>query len=174
MKLIKSLTAMSFILALVVLINCKSDGGGDKEPDLPGQAKAEQLALGTWGTSAGGVTVNNTPRDEWDSFALSFTVNTETYEGGSYSASGIPSDDGATSVWQSSGTWAFAKNGESLNLSTLYRDGDESTPVSLNVDVNEDTGEGVLSLSFNVPAETGTSSRVAGFDGSWVFTFELQ
>ncbi len=175
MNYLKGLSAFALLLALCIFMGCQNNSGGDdKEPDFPGQAKAEELSVGTWGTTPGGVSVSGTPRDEWDGFSVSFTVNSENFEGGSYQATGIPSDDGADLVWRSSGTWAFEKNGETLNLNTIYRDGDTSTPVSLNVDVDETSGEGVLSLSFSVPEQTSFAERVAGFNGNWVFTFDLQ
>ncbi len=171
MNYLKRTLALLSIAAVCIVISCKQSGNDDEEPDFPGQSKAEELSAGTWAPVAGGVTVNNTPRDEWDGFTLNFTVDTDTYAGGSFTTSGRPSDDGASDVWGASGDWEFAPNGDGLDLSTIYRNGDESQPISLSVDIDETSGDGALSLTFSVPDDA--SNRTAGFSGTWTFTFEL-
>ena len=176
MKYLKGLLTACVILSLMIFMSC---GNGKKTtPDPEGKLTGEQLSAGTWTPQAGGVTVGGTPRSEWDNFTLSFTVNTTSFEGGSYSTTGVPTDDGASDVWRTSGSWEFLKDSEGnvvVPTNTIIRDGDDSVPVTVNVDVVLDdegnaTGDGQLTLSFTIPAPEG---RVAGFDGPWVFTFDL-
>jgi len=93
-----------------------------------------------------------TPRDEWTGFTLKFDLDTD-LAGGSYTASGIPSDEGANLAWSTSGT--FTANND---LTALTRnDGIVMTLV---------ISETALNVSFTVPESSG---RVDGFTGAWVF-----
>ena len=93
-----------------------------------------------------------TPRDEWTGFTLKFGIDTD-FAGGSYTASGIPSDEGANWSWSTSGT--FTANND---LTALTRnDGIVMTLV---------ISETALNVSFTVPESGG---RVDGFTGAWVF-----
>ena len=91
-------------------------------------------------------------RDEWTGFTLKFGLDTD-IAGGSYTASGIPSDEGANLAWSTSGT--FTANND---LTVLTRnDGIVMTVV---------VSETALNVSFTVPESSG---RVDGFTGAWVF-----
>ncbi len=161
MKYIKSLLTVAVIFSLIIFISC--GGNGKKPPAEPqGKAKSEELASGDWSPTS--VTLDGTGRTEWDNFSLSFGTNSD-FTGGSYQATGVPTDDGASDVFRTSGTWAFVENSDgTLNLDRIIKDGDTNNLVSVTVGANQ------LTLSFTVPAASG---RTEGFDGLWIFTFSL-
>ena len=108
--------------------------------------------LGSFGNLSS-ATNGGTPRDEWTGFTLSFSIDSD-LTGGSYTASGIPSDEGADLVWSTSGT--FTANSD---LSVLTRnDGVVMTMVA---------SATALNISFNINDSGG---RIAGFTGDWVFS----
>lgn len=166
MKFFKNTFVILAFASLVVLVNCKKKGGGGEDPEPEGKATAELLSAGTWAPTTGGVTNNNTPRDEWDGFTLTLTANAE-FTGGSYSVSGMPSEADASLVWNASGgTWAFVQNSDgSLNLAQVIKDGDADNVLAVQVSAT------TLRLAFTVPDPT---ARLEGFDGDWVFNFGQQ
>lgn len=164
MKYLKNVFTLMLVASLVIFMNC---GTVEPKPDPIGKVVAEKLAQGAWGTTVGGVTLDNTPREEWDNFSVTFTTNDD-YTGGNYSTSGVPTEDGASRVWGAGGTWAFEDNNGIPNLTKIIRD--DNVELSVNVDVNDTGDAGSLTLSFPIPEE---GARVAGFDGNWVFAFEL-
>lgn len=171
MKILKNTLALLALSSLLAVMSC----GPEPTPEPPeGQVTAEALAAGSWTPTTGGITNENTPRDEWEGFSASFTANSE-FTGGNYTAGPIPSEEDATLVWQSSGTWAFAENSDgSLDLGTIYRDGDTNVPVSVTVSTDEDADGNVtggnLRLEFTIE---DPNARTEGFYGLWVFNFEF-
>ena len=149
-KTIKTLFFLGSCAALLIFTNC---GGGDDPAEpvelTPAEANALLLAK-DWSLSS--ATNAGTIRDEWTGFTLKFGLDTD-IAGGSYTASGIPSDEGANLAWSTSGT--FTANSD---LTTLTRnDGIVMTLV---------VSETALNVSFTVPESSG---RVDGFTGAWVF-----
>ncbi len=158
MKYIQKLLTIAAVFSLIIFISC-GGGGSDPEPDPQGKEKGELLVASAWVPTS--VTNENTPRDEWANFSLSFTINTTTYDGGSFSVSNMPSETDATKVWPSSGgQWNFKASGDQLDLGTIVR----SDGIEMAANITESS----LTLSFTVPE---TSGRVEGFEGAWVFTF---
>ena len=150
-KIIKTLFFVGSCAALLIFTNCGSDDD-DKGGDVTlSAAEANALLLDKdWSLSS--ATNAGTPRDEWTGFTLKFDLDTD-LAGGSYTASGIPSDEGANLVWSTSGT--FTANND---LTALTRnDGIVMTLV---------ISETALNVSFTVPESSG---RVDGFTGAWVF-----
>lgn len=151
-KITQLLTALVFC-SLMIFISCGSDdGGGGSETD-PRDVAAANLTK-TWSVES--ATFNSTARDEWADFTIGFAYNTETDEG-SYTTSGVPTDDGADAVWGSNITWTYTS--ETTPSAFLRSDG-----ITVQSTLNADNTQ--LTLSFTVP-EAG--SRVAGFTGQWVF-----
>ena len=150
-KIIKTLFFVGSCAALLIFTNC--GGGGDDPVAEPTLTAAEQNALlldKDWSLSS--VTNAGTIRDEWTGFTLKFGIDTD-LAGGTYTASGIPSDEGANLAWSTSGTFTA-----SSDLTTLTRnDGIVMTLV---------VSETALNVSFTVPESSG---RVDGFTGAWVF-----
>jgi hypothetical protein len=175
MKILKNtLTALAFI-SLIAAMSCNG-GGDDPEPDPVAKATADVLAAGNWTPTTGGITNESTPRDEWEGFTVTFTANSsDDYKSGTYTAGPLPQEENAALVWKTSGNWAFAENGDGTpNLGIMYRDGDETVPISLTVSGNEDgdgniTG-GNLRMAFEI---ADPNERVEGFYGEWVFSFEF-
>ena len=151
-KTIKTLFFVGSCAALLIFTNC---GGGDDsaEPGEPTLTAAETNALllaKDWSLSS--ATNAGTIRDEWIGFTLKFGLDSD-LASGTYTASGIPSDEGANLAWPTSGT--FTANSD---LTTLTRnDGIVMTLV---------VSETALNVSFTVPESSG---RVDGFTGAWVF-----
>ena len=149
---LKSLLFASACFTLLIFTNC--GGGGDdpvEEVELTAAERNAQLLEGNWKLSS--ATNGGTPRDEWTGFTLSFSIDSDV-KGGSYTASGIPSDEGADLVWSTSGT--FTANSD---LSVLTRnDGVVMTMVASST---------ALNISFNINDSGG---RLAGFTGDWVFS----
>ena len=166
MKILKNTLAGLALISLLAVMSC---GGGDPdEPEPEGKITAEALAGKSWTPTTGGITNENTPRDEWDGFSVSFTAN-EDFTGGNYTAGPLPSEDDAALVWQTSGSWAFAENADgSLDLGTIYRDGNTAVPVALTVSSAEDGSTGSLRMEFTIP---DPDARIEGFYGLWVFSF---
>ncbi|MFT4736886.1 MAG: hypothetical protein ACI8QD_001622 [Cyclobacteriaceae bacterium] len=164
MKIFKNvLIALAFV-SLTVLLSC---GGTDEpDPDPEGKSTAEALAGKSWIPSS--ITNENTPRDEWTGFSVSFTTN-DAFTGGNYTAGPLPAEDDAILVWKTSGTWAFKENADSsLNLGTIIRDGDTAVEVIITPSVNADGTSGTLRVAFNTP---DPAARLDGFFGNWVFNF---
>ena len=149
-KIIKTLFFVGSCAALLIFTNCGSDDDDGGEVTLSA-AEANALLLDKdWSLSS--ATNAGTPRDEWTGFTLKFGLDTD-LAGGSYTASGIPSDEGANLAWSTSGT--FTANND---LTALTRnDGIVMTLV---------ISETALNVSFTVPESSG---RVDGFTGAWVF-----
>ena len=155
MNTIKKLLFASACATLLIFTNC---GGADDDPVVK-QTAAENNAFlleRKWKLSS--VTNGGTIRDEWTGFTLEFGVDSD-LGGGSYTASGIPSDDGANSVWATSGTFSASND-----LTALTRDADGVIMTMVASETN-------CNISFNVSDAGG---RVAGFTGSWVFTMTAQ
>jgi len=150
-KIIKTLFFVGSCAALLIFTNCGSDDDDDGGEVTLSAAEANALLLDKdWSLSS--ATNAGTPRDEWTGFTLKFDLDTD-LAGGSYTASGIPSDEGANLVWSTSGT--FTANND---LTALTRnDGIVMTLV---------ISETALNVSFTVPESSG---RVDGFTGAWVF-----
>ena len=150
-KIIKTLFFVGSCAALLIFTNCGSDDDDDGGEVTLSAAEANALLLDKdWSLSS--ATNAGTPRDEWTGFTLKFDLDTD-LAGGSYTASGIPSDEGANLAWSTSGT--FAANND---LTVLTRnDGIVMTLV---------VSETALNVSFTVPESSG---RVDGFTGAWVF-----
>ena len=150
---LKSLLFACACMTLLIFTNCggSDDGGSDPTVELTAAEKNAQLLDRNWKLSS--ATNGGTPRDEWTGFTLTLSIDSD-LEGGSYTASGIPSDDGADLVWSTSGTFTA-----SSDLTTLTRnDGVVMTLVA---------SETALNISFNINDSGG---RIAGFTGSWVFS----
>jgi hypothetical protein len=149
-KIIKTLFFVGSCTALLIFTNCGGDDD-DIEQAVPTPAEANALLLDKdWSLSS--VTNAGTIRDEWTGFTLKFGIDTD-LAGGTYTASGIPSDEGANLAWSTSGTFTA-----SSDLTTLTRnDGIVMTLV---------VSETALNVSFTVPESSG---RVDGFTGAWVF-----
>ena len=149
-KIIKTLFFVGSCAALLIFTNCGSDDDDGGEVTLSA-AEANALLLDKdWSLSS--ATNAGTPRDEWTGFTLKFDLDTD-LAGGSYTASGIPSEEGSNLVWSTSGT--FTANND---LTALTRnDGIVMTLV---------ISETALNVSFTVPESSG---RVDGFTGAWVF-----
>tara|TARA_B110000046_G_scaffold171626_1_gene192646 strand:+ start:1858 stop:2328 length:471 start_codon:yes stop_codon:yes gene_type:complete len=155
MKTFKSLLFACSCAALLIFTNC---GGGNDDDDTSevviSAAEANALLLDKdWQLQS--ATNGGTLRDEWTGFSLTFQLDSD-FAGGSYSASGIPADDGADLVWSTSGD--FTANSD---LTTLTRS--DGTIMTLVV------SETSLNLSFSIE---GSGGRVEGFDGNWVFKME--
>ena len=153
MNTLKSLLFTFACLTLLIFTNCGGSDGddGDDIVELTAAEKNAQLLDRNWKLSS--ATNGGTPRDEWTGFTLALSIDSD-LKGGSYTASGIPSDDGADLVWSTSGTFTG-----SSDLTTLTRnDGVVMTLV---------VSENALNISFNISESGG---RVAGFTGSWVFS----
>ena len=150
-KIIKTLFFVGSCAALLIFTNCGSDDDDDGGEVTLSAAEANALLLDKdWSLSS--ATNAGTPRDEWTGFTLKFDLDTD-FAGGSYTASGIPSDEGANLAWSTSGT--FTANND---LTALTRnDGIVMTLV---------ISETALNVSFTVPESSG---RVDGFTGAWVF-----
>ena len=150
-KIIKTLFFVGSCAALLIFTNCGSDDDDDGGEVTLSAAEANALLLDKdWSLSS--ATNAGTPRDEWTGFKLKFDLDTD-FSGGSYTASGIPSDEGANLAWSTSGT--FTANND---LTALTRnDGIVMTLV---------ISETALNVSFTVPESSG---RVDGFTGAWVF-----
>lgn len=150
-KIIKTLFFVGSCAALLIFTNCGSDDDDDGGEVTLSAAEANALLLDKdWSLSS--ATNAGTPRDEWTGFTLKFDLDTD-LAGGSYTASGIPSDEGANLAWSTSGT--FTANND---LTALTRnDGIVMTLV---------ISETALNVSFTVPESSG---RVDGFTGAWVF-----
>ena len=150
-KIIKTLFFVGSCAALLIFTNCGSDDDDDGGEVTLSAAEANALLLDKdWSLSS--ATNAGTPRDEWTGFSLKFGLDTD-LAGGSYTASGIPSDEGANLAWSTSGT--FTANND---LTALTRnDGIVMTLV---------ISETALNVSFTVPESSG---RVDGFTGAWVF-----
>jgi len=150
-KIIKTLFFVGSCAALLIFTNCGSDDDDDGGDVTLSAAEANALLLDKdWSLSS--ATNAGTPRDEWTGFTLKFGLDTD-LAGGSYTASGIPSDEGANLAWSTSGT--FTANND---LTALTRnDGIVMTLV---------ISETALNVSFTVPESSG---RVDGFTGAWVF-----
>ena len=150
---LKSLLIASACFTLLMFTNCGSGGGDGTDPvvELTAAEKNAQLLERNWNLSS--ATNGGTPRDEWTGFTLSFSIDSD-LQGGSYTASGIPSDEGANLVWSTSGT--FTANSD---LSVLTRnDGVSMTMVA---------SATALNISFNISDSGG---RIKGFTGDWVFS----
>jgi len=150
-KILKTLFFVGSCAALLIFTNCGSDDDDDGGEVTLSAAEANALLLDKdWSLSS--ATNAGTPRDEWTGFTLKFGLDTD-LAGGSYTASGIPSDEGANLAWSTSGT--FTANND---LTALTRnDGIVMTLV---------ISETALNVSFTVPESSG---RVDGFTGAWVF-----
>lgn len=174
MKVLKNtLTALAF-LSLIIAMSCNGNKGkDDPEPDPVAKVKGEALAAGTWTPTTGGITNENTPRDEWDGFTVSFTVSeSDEYRSGNYSTTNVPTDENADLVWKSSGTWEFGEKADGTpDLGIIYRDGDTTVPIAVTVATTGDpVSGGTLRLEFSIP---DPNARVEGFYGTWVFNFSF-
>ena len=173
MKHLKNTLAASAFISLMIVMSC-DPGGTEPEPPVAQEA-GTALAAAAWTPTTGGITNENTPRDEWEGFQVSFTVDEgDEYRSGNYTAGPIPVEDDAILVWKTSGTWAFAENTDGTpDLGTIIRDGDTAVPVSVTISGEKD-GEvytsGNLRMEFTVPQPAG---RTEGFYGNWVFNFEF-
>ena len=148
-KIIKTLFFVGSCAALLIFTNCGSDDDDGGEVTLSA-AEANALLLDKdWSLSS--ATNAGTPRDEWTGFTLKFGLDTD-LAGGSYTASGIPSDEGANLAWSTSGT--FTANND---LTALTRnDGIVMTLV---------ISETALNVSLTVPESTGRVDGVTGAGG---------
>ncbi|MEQ8238810.1 MAG: hypothetical protein RIA69_06340 [Cyclobacteriaceae bacterium] len=150
-KTTQFLTTLVF-LSLSIFISC----GGDDAPTPP-DVRIAQGALATGTFSESGVTADNSAREEWDGFSLTMTYDATTFTGG-FTATGVPSNDGASAVWPASGTWTFGGTAEAPDLNTIVR----SDGVSMDANISATA----LTLSFNIPEAAPRT-----FDGNWVFSF---
>ena len=150
-KIIKGLFFTCACATLLIFANCGSDSDPSQSEVIPSAAETNASLLDkNWSLSS--ATNAGTPRDEWTGFTLKLNIDTD-LAGGSYTASGIPSDEGANLAWSTSGT--FTANND---LTALTRnDGIVMTLV---------ISETALNVSFTVPESSG---RVDGFTGAWVF-----
>ncbi len=146
------LTALVFI-SLIVFISCnKSDGDGGDDGPTPQEEQVAKL-VGSWALATDGAELGTTVRPEWNGLTAVLSGNVD---GGTIAVSNVPSDNGASDVWPLETSWTF---GSSIS-EVIRNDG-----VTLNVQAVSATQ---LIVTFTI---TG-SSRIAGFDGNWSFTFE--
>ena len=151
-KIIKGLFFTCACATLLIFANCGDDSDPSQSEEINPSAAETNASLLDKNWSLSSATNAGTPRDEWTGFTLKFDLDTD-LAGGSYTASGIPSDEGANLAWSTSGT--FTANSD---LTTLTRnDGIVMTLV---------VSETALNVSFTVPESSG---RVDGFTGAWVF-----
>ena len=159
MKRLSNLFAALVFASLVVFMSC---GGGDDPPAPTVEELAAEDLLGkTWSVNASSITYDgNVPDGNWNDFNLTFTGSAT---GGSYTATGVPSDDGFQNVWPSSGSWTFISNGTSVT-GISRSDGIEMTGT---------ISESALTLTFTVPDPS--TGRTAGlYDAPWSFSFAVQ
>lgn len=148
MKLISQLLTALVICSLVIFISC--GGGGNTDPVDPVDTIGNQL-IANWTLSS--AKVDNAARDEWSGFSLNITYNPATNTG-SYTASGVPSNVGASDVWPTSGSFTLE-----VGAATIATRND-AIPITVDVDASN------LVLTFTI---TGSGDRVAAFDGDWEF-----
>lgn len=153
-KLTQLLTALVFG-SLMIFISC--GGGGDDGPDeVDGRIELGNNLVSVVSGSPSSVTFDGAARDEWDSFSIAFTFDGTS--AGTYTVSGVPTNDGADAVWGASdatGTWAFNDDGSVITGSGIS----DLTP---SITANS------VSLTFSNDAAGG---RAAAFEGAWVFTW---
>lgn len=149
------LTALVFC-SLMIFISCKK--GKDEPENDPRDAQAEKLTDKTWTVTE--ATFEGSPRPDWQGATVTFSYNKDT-DTGTYTVSGVPTteegDNAAVVLGTGSVTWSF----ESKEQTGVIIRGDG---VDMDVQVTDTT----LKLTFDI---TGTGSRIAGFDGTWVFNF---
>ena len=151
-KFLNFFTAILF-LSTAILISCGgTDGDDDGDVVLEIDTKGALIASGT--ASATGITQDGVAVDGWDSFTLTFVYSTGT-GGGTYSTTGSADD----TVWPSSGSWSFAKNGEDFNTAQIERDG--STTMDLTASATQ------MTLGFDVVDPNG---RLLTIGGKWSFS----
>jgi hypothetical protein len=151
MKQFKSVLAALVFVSLIVFASCDGGGSGTKEDPAAEQAKK---LVATW-TVSNVTDPASAPQAQWT--GLTLTVN-GTKDGGSYTTnSNTLTRDNATSVWPTSGTWAF----DGTNIGDVVRsDGVTAEIFSLTT-----TG---LTLKFTLE---GFASRTTGINGNWTFVF---
>lgn len=157
MKRLSNLLAALVFASLVIFMSC---GGGKDDPGpTPEEVAAENLVGKTWSVNASSITFDgNVPDGDWSSFTLSFSGSAS---GGSYTASGVPTD--FEDVWPASGSWEFLTNGSGA-VTGIDR-GD--------VEMTGTIAESSLTLNFTVPDPSG--ARTSGlYDAPWAFSFSIQ
>jgi hypothetical protein len=157
------LTALVFC-SLVIFISCKKKNGGGEDPDERDEVAAA-IASNVWVPTS--VEFDDANRTEWDGFSISFSYNNDS-DVGSYTVSGVPTDDGASDVWGENPSWTFAGTEEAPNTGTIVRTHD-GVEMSAQLD-NPDTPT-VLTLTFSVE---DPGAKTAGFYGTWEFVLEPQ
>ncbi|HCX23281.1 MAG: hypothetical protein CMB80_16025 [Flammeovirgaceae bacterium] len=165
MKRFTQLLTALVICSLVIFVSCKKKKGSS-DPD-PRDEFGSVLDGGSWVPSA--VTFDNANRTEWDGFVLGFNYNTDTNQG-TYSTSGIPTDDGASDVW-GTGTvsWEFGGTEDTPDIGEIIRVSD-----GVVMDVTPDNPENPTQLIIQFSVEDPSAGRVDGFYGSWSFTLVKQ
>jgi hypothetical protein len=149
-KTTQLLTTLVF-LSLSVFISC----GGDDPVAIDTRDAQGVLASGTFNEN--GVTVDGGTREEWAGFSLTMSYNADTDQG-TFSSSGAPTNDGATDVWPSSGTWTFGGTADAPVIGTIMRS--DGVEMSANISAT------ALTLGFNIPDAGGRT-----FGGDWSFAF---
>jgi hypothetical protein len=148
-KITQLLSALVFC-SLIIFASC-GGGGTDPEPEDVRIAAGNNLV--TVAAGKGKAKMDNLDRTEWDDASFTFTFNSTTFAG-TYTVTGIPTNDGATDVWKASGTWKFT--GTTIGAITL----DGTKPAELTI------SETSATLKFDV-----AGAREASFVGGWAFTW---
>jgi len=150
-KATQLLTTLVF-LSLSIFVSC-----GGEDAVTPPDVRIAQGALATGTFSESGVSADGTSREEWDGFSLTMTYDATTFTGG-FTATGVPSNDGASAVWPASGTWTFGGTAAAPELNTIVRN--DGVRMDANVSAT------ALTLVFNIPEAPART-----FDGAWTFSF---
>ena len=152
MKIVSNLLALLVFASLAVIVSCKDDDDPPEKTER--QTRAEELQ-GRWTTTQDNVRFNGNAVDaanDWSGFVLNITGDEN---GGSYTASGVPS--GYEIVWPtSSATWEFMG---SSGVATLERGDGAILTIS-------SVSETSLVFDFEIEDPAG---RIAGV-GMWKFT----
>lgn len=159
-RITQLLTALVFC-SLIIFISCGGDDDSNTDPlDEVGTALEK-----TWTVTS--ATLDNASRSEWTDAGFTITVSDfdSKSNSGTISFANIPSYDGASDVWGEEGTWTFGSTTSSPY--TIVRPDDVS--MSVTFDAANPTS---VTLAFDIESTSTSSSRVAGFTGSWVFVFE--
>lgn len=163
MKQFTRILAALVFASLVIFISCKKKKGGDPDPL---EERAKLFASATW--VPGTINLKNEgEREEWADFKLTFTNNYNAEQGaGQYILEGVPSADGADAVLGANGThtWRFEESNKKVILVDIGN-GEEARLFEIAVSTEQ--------IFFQVLVD-GSGSRVAGFEGTWIFNLTAQ
>jgi hypothetical protein len=141
----RNLRALWICAVVVVMI------AGSCKDDDPSEAEVQTNKLvGTWIIGQQGyVKRDDITSNEWNDFTLTLTNTAYT------------SNSNYTAVWPTQGTWKFAGG----NINRIERE--DGLPIDIEIT------ESTLKLTFMQP-EAGSSGRLSGVSGEYVFFFHKQ